>query len=124
MVGLQLNCPFDRAIAATESVLARHGFEVTYTFDLCQALHALGMSCSCPHHGAEECTCNYVVLAVHAPGEPQRSQRILLHGHGDSTWLSLPAPVSDQGQPPEPGVDPRLVRALAVVLGETDRPLA
>lgn len=128
MVGLQLNCTLDRAVAVTESVLARHGFKVTHTFDLCEALHSLGMPCSCPHQRSGECTCNYVVLSVYAPVGPEkplrRSHQILLQGCGDGTWLSLPTPARDQGQVPELGIDPRLVRALADVLDETDHPLA
>jgi hypothetical protein len=65
------------------------------------------------------------VYAVVGAEEPLwRSHQILLQGHGDATWLSLPTPASDRGQVPKIGVDPRLVRALADVLHETARPVA
>ena len=123
MGGFQLQCTCDRAVRMTEHALKHHGFEVTRSFDLCNALASLGVTYPCTHHQTGECTCNYIVLSVYVPAEPQRSRRILLHGHRGSTWLSLPAPAVDRRQAEESGVDPRLVHALADVLAETGRPL-
>lgn len=122
ITGVRLNCTCDKAMQVTENTLHRHGFEVTRNFDLCDALQSLGMSYPCTHHQSGQCSCNYVVLSVYAPAEStdifQHAHQILLRGHRDSTWLSLPSLGITEFSATETGVDMRLVRALADALYE------
>ena len=50
--------------SATDA-LVRYGFRVVRSFDLRSAVTGQG-DCPCPHHGTEQCTCQFVVLLAYA----------------------------------------------------------
>lgn len=71
------------------TALQRQGLNVITTFDfqLAQAPH---VACHCPHHGTEQCNCQYVVLLVYEPQYDNAVYRtITVHGQDEQVWLSL-----------------------------------
>lgn len=80
----------------TKALEAR-GYQVKQSFDLRSALQGADY-CSCPDHGTEDCTCEYVVLFAYEQWGPPLL--IIAHGRGEMTWLrirsgdSLPASIA------------------------------
>lgn len=69
--------------------LQRQGLHVITTFDF-QLARAPHVECSCPHHGTENCNCQYVVLLVYEPKYGHAVYRTLtVHGQDEQAWLSL-----------------------------------
>lgn len=66
--------------------LTQSGLQVVQTFDLNMARFDHS-SCSCPHHGTEQCDCQLVVLLVYGNGSPPAS--IVVHSHDGQTWFTL-----------------------------------
>ena len=64
---LLFNCNGETAARAATHTLLGHGLRVVRSFDLHSAL-ATHADCECPHHGTEQCTCQFVVLLVY--GDP------------------------------------------------------
>jgi hypothetical protein len=54
----------EQTIALLISTLALHDIRLERSFDLRSALHDQS-DCPCPHHGTEQCTCQYVVLLAY-----------------------------------------------------------
>jgi hypothetical protein len=79
----------------TEALL-RRGFRVLRSFDLRSAVtghHA----CPCPHHGTDQCTCQFVVLLAYAlAGAPVV---ITAHGRDAVTEVQI---VEDANAPSDP----------------------
>lgn len=71
----------------TKALEAR-GYQVERSFDLRSALH-FADTCSCPHHGTEHCTCEYVVLFVYEDWSSAPPLIIMAHGRGEMTWVSI-----------------------------------
>lgn len=119
-VEVRLKCSCEEAVRLTTSALESQGLKVACSFNLRDALNAGGMSY--PHHGTEESLYDYVVLSVCQAAEEDRPvlppNQIVIHGYRDNTWLSLPALDSARGRSQGLEIDPRLLRALAEVLGE------
>ena len=67
---LLFNCNGETAAQAATQVLIRQGLRVVRSFDLHAAL-ATHADCECPHHGTEQCSCQFVVLLVY--GAPSTS---------------------------------------------------
>jgi hypothetical protein len=61
----------EQTVTAVSHTLAAYGYRVERSFDLRSALHDQP-DCPCPHHGATQCTCQYMVLLAYepAPGAP------------------------------------------------------
>ncbi len=70
----------------TQALEAR-GFRVYLSFDLRNALDALP-DCGCPHHGTDQCTCQFTVLLVY--GNAPSPAQVVVHGRDGQTWLSVP----------------------------------
>lgn len=83
---LTLNKDCGEAVHWVSNHLRESGLQVVQSFDLNTARidHSL---CSCPHHGAEQCDCQMVVLLVYENGFPPAS--IFAHGHDGQTWFML-----------------------------------
>ncbi len=64
------------------------GLRVYISFDLRNALAAMP-ECGCPHHGTDQCTCQYAVLLVY--GNSPSPAHVVVHGRDGQTWLSVPA---------------------------------
>ncbi|HEY4690703.1 MAG TPA: hypothetical protein VIK33_15415 [Anaerolineae bacterium] len=54
----------EQTVSVLTATLTSHGYRVERSFDLRSALHHHS-DCPCPHHGTEECSCQYVVLLVY-----------------------------------------------------------
>ncbi|NOX61712.1 MAG: hypothetical protein GXP42_07185 [Chloroflexi bacterium] len=104
---LKLPLSSEQAVQWATRCIAMAGLRVLRSFDL-QSTRALNEYCSCPYHGAEDCSCQMVVLLVYGqqPGEPAT---LIIHGHDDQSWLAL-ARVSDSKA--SNGVNQRLAHVL------------
>ncbi len=71
----------------TQALEAR-GMRVYLSFDLRTALDGLS-DCGCPHHGTDQCSCQYTVLLVY--GNAPSPAQVVAHGRDGQTWLSVPA---------------------------------
>jgi uncharacterized protein (DUF302 family) len=78
-------------IGAITTVLQRRGYQVVRSFDLQSALSSHVEHCPCPHHGSEECTCQYVVLLAYPPTTYlQMPPRVLtVHSYEQVTQVAL-----------------------------------
>lgn len=96
--------------------MERAGLQVVRTFDLHNARHTHA-SCPCPHHGAEQCDCQMVVLMVYSGSRQPVS--MLAHGYNGQTWFSLV-------DTPQQRADPHLETAIrhALVSHMTGRLIA
>jgi hypothetical protein len=81
----------ETAVRAITTVLERRGYQVLRSFDLQSALSYHVEHCPCPHHGTEDCTCQYVVLLAYPPAAkgwvPPRV--FTAHGYGHVTQVAL-----------------------------------
>lgn len=93
-------------INQTINGLSSAGMQVMRSFDL-QVARASHTSCTCPHHGTEQCSCQMVVLLVYQNGK--QPVTLVVHGHDNETELSI---VESPDQQP----DPDLVAAIRQVL--------
>ena len=86
----------ETATRRVTDALVRRGFRVLRSFDLRSAVtghHA----CSCPHHGTDQCTCQYVVLLAYGPaGAP-----IVITAHGRDAVTEVQI-VEDANAPSDP----------------------
>ena len=86
--------------------LVRRGFRVLRSFDLRSAVmghHA----CPCPHHGTDQCTCQYVVLLAYAlAGAP-----IVITAHGRDSVTEVQI-VEDANAPTDPAATGLVTAAL------------
>ena len=73
--------------ALTEALILR-GYRVERSFDLRSALHSHS-ECTCPHHGTERCTCEYMVLFVYDEVNETPPVIIIAHGRNGITWLQI-----------------------------------
>jgi hypothetical protein len=79
------------AVDAITTVLQRRGYRVIRSFDLQSALSHQVDQCPCPHHGTDQCTCQYVVLLAYPPAtNGGRAPHVLTaHGEGGTTRVAL-----------------------------------
>jgi hypothetical protein len=83
---LSLRCNCDRAVAQAVRLLHENNLKVCGSFDLRSAANT-PVECSCPHHGADPCACNLVVLLVYEP--EGRPATLIFHGYDGQTWIAL-----------------------------------
>jgi hypothetical protein len=76
----------DEAVCWLSERLNQAGLQVVQTFDR-QVARAAHGSCSCPHHGTEQCDCQMVVLLVYENANQPAS--LVAHGRDGQTWFSL-----------------------------------
>lgn len=92
----------ERVIPQLLDRLQHQGLHVVTTFDF-QLARAPHVECSCPHHGTENCNCQYVVLLVYEPQYGYAVYRtITVHGQDKQVWLSLlqrPEPLIRDARP-------------------------
>jgi hypothetical protein len=79
------------AIEAVTAVLKGRGYQVVRTFDLQSALGHYVEDCPCPHHGTEDCTCQYVVLLAYpqAASAATAPRVLIAHSYGHMTQVGL-----------------------------------
>jgi hypothetical protein len=95
-VQVTVYAPWRPLLSALSQRLASRGFEQRETFNLQQARRALraGETVHCPHHGADVCTCQYLVLRVGRPG--QNGSTIVMHGNDRVTRVGLISAVHEK----------------------------
>lgn len=62
------------------------GLQVVRSFDL-QVARAAHPGYACPHHGADACTCQLIVLLVY--GRDSLPTTLVIHGRDERTWVFL-----------------------------------
>jgi hypothetical protein len=77
----------DIAVASLTRALEARGLRVYLSFNLRSAVAAIH-DCACPHHGTDQCTCQYAVLLVYRKTHPPA--QVVVHGCDGKTWFSLP----------------------------------
>ncbi len=87
---LALDQTCEQALVWVIDVLHRTGFRVVQTFDL-QIARLTHPDCTCPHHDADQCDCQMVVLLVYRKHEDPIT--LVIHGQDSKTWLSLANPI-------------------------------
>jgi hypothetical protein len=75
--------------------LAQAGLRVVPTFDL-QIARMGHPDCPCPHHGAEACSCQLVVLLVY--GKQESPATLVIHGQDGKSWVSFASPLETQSR--------------------------
>ena len=87
----EVEAPCDLVRQRVARALGEAGLRVRASFDLQTARRLLADpgECPCPHHGTDECACQYVVLLVEQPGEAPVV--VVLHGREDYTALLVQA---------------------------------
>lgn len=80
--------PCTWTVTALTDALNQRGYRVERSFDLRSALHSHNQ-CTCPHHGTEKCTCEYMVLFVYEEISTTPPVVIIAHGRNGITWLEI-----------------------------------
>ena len=99
---MALDQPCEQVDSWVNQQLTNAGFRVVQTFDL-QVARLAHPECPCPHHGADECNCQMVVLLVYRKEDDPAT--LVIHGQDGRTWLSL---TKQEGK----RVNPRLEAAI------------
>lgn len=86
--------------------LTNRGMGVIRSFDL-QATRNVQNGCICPHHGADQCSCQLMVLLIYKDNQPPLT--LIMEGRDHLTWVSV---VYTPGQV----VDTRLVSLIVEIL--------
>jgi hypothetical protein len=106
----------ETATRHTTQALTRHGFRVFRSFDFhpasAQRPGDNPSACQCPHHGTEQCTCQYVVLLVYGPSYAPAV--ITIHSCELRTEVQL---IEDANSPQEAGaVEPITLAVVEAAL--------
>jgi hypothetical protein len=113
---LLFDCNGETAAQAASQALLRQGLRVVRSFDLHSAL-ATHADCECPHHGTEQCTCQFVVLLVY--GDPPTGQErapVVVTAHSRDSQAEVQI-VQDANRHP----DFRLAEQVMSALFEAER---
>ena len=107
-----IDCDGEVAAQAATAVLTRRGLQVLRSFDLrtAQAMHS---GCTCPYHGTEHCTCQYVVLLVY--GTSGSPAVLTFHSRDEQTNVQI---VRDAYNQPEAGLVEGILAALLETVTE------
>ncbi len=97
----------ETATQSATSALVRQGFRVVRSFDLRSAMDHHG-ECQCPHHGTDQCTCQYVVLLAY--GSTGAPIVVTVHSRDASAELQI---VDDPNAPPDLALSNQALTALA-----------
>ncbi len=103
---LLFNFDSDTVSQAVITALARHGLYVLRSFDLRSALGTHG-GCECPHHGTDQCNCQFVVLLVY--GEAAEPVVVTTHARDNRTEARI---VHDATTVPDPRLADQVLTAL------------
>ena len=105
---ITLALDYDQAIEHVVLLLTDAGFRVIRSFDY-RGTRAAQAECACPHHGTDECDCQFVVLLVYGSASPPVS--IQTHGRDGQTQFVL---IQDPHQLAEPALEIGILRALGI----------
>jgi hypothetical protein len=90
------------------------GFQVNQSFDLREAM-ASQPSCTCPYHGAQDCTCQLAILLVYE--KKALPVTLLIHGNHDSGEITL---VNSPGQVADATTTDHIISALDTLRATSD----
>jgi hypothetical protein len=108
---LLFNCNGETAAQAATQVLIRQGLRVVRSFDLHAAL-ATHADCECPHHGTEQCSCQFVVLLVYgAPSTSTGLAPVVVTTHSRDGQAEVEI-VQDANTHPEPWLAEQVTAGL------------
>ena len=81
----------EQVVPAITAVLAQHEYRVARSIDLRSVPTYSAADCPCPHHGTEQCTCQYVVLLVYRPaaGLLEAPRVLTVHTYEQTTLVTL-----------------------------------
>ena len=103
---VRFDCDSEMATQTATQSLAKLGLRVVRSFDLRSAL-ATHAGCECPHHGSEQCTCQFLVLLVYGPaGAP-----VVVSAHSRDGQAELQI-VQDANTYPDAGLADQVMSAL------------
>ncbi len=103
---LWLDCDAEVAAQAATAVMIRRGLQVVRSFDLHTVSGANG-DCTCPYHGTDKCTCQYVVLLVY--GEFGAPATLTFHSRDAQAQAQV---VRDAYNQPEAALVEQILAAL------------
>ena len=89
----------EQSAAILTPTLVAHGYHVERSFDLRNALDNRD-DCPCPHHGTDQCTCQYMVLLVYEPDTQAPPASITLHECDGLTQVHVESNRRDGALPP------------------------
>ncbi len=75
------NCDSETATQTATTALTRHQLSIVRSFDLRSALGS-HLGCDCPHHGTDQCNCQFVVLLIYG----QAAEPVVLTTHSRDDW--------------------------------------
>lgn len=91
------------------------GLQTMVTFDLQVARHG-HVSCSCPHHGTDQCDCQMVVVLVY--GRSSEPANLIVHSHQGRTQFSF---VNTPQQNANVELEELLLRVLSIPIDSSIR---
>ena len=97
-------CRCDTAVTEVTKALENAGLRVMLSFDS----RLTGVPTVCPHHGAEQCDCQIVILLVYE--DEGRPATLMAHGQDGETWISIAAAPD---QRPSPGLEAAIKHILS-----------
>ena len=77
---------WEAAIPFVTEALVDAGFQVVQSFDL-QLARAMHNACNCPHHGTDQCNCQYAVFLVYQNNSSPIT--LVAHGRDGKTEITL-----------------------------------
>jgi hypothetical protein len=83
----RIRASWEQTVDRLDALFAETRMAVVQSFDLQTARAELRdpAGCSCPYHGTDHCTCQYIVYLVYAD-EPEPSS-VIVHGHDNWTYV-------------------------------------
>ncbi len=84
---IELNMPGEQAVDWAIQRMVQVGLSVCRSFDF-QAARQTHPDCPCPHHGASQCTCQFIVLLVYPDGEGPPAS-VVVHSQDERSWMEL-----------------------------------
>ena len=92
-MNVELSIPWSEARSLLTGSLEDVGLTCSRSFDLQSARESLldPDLCPCPHHGAAQCTCQYIVFVVREVGRAPIT--VELHGYDDRTYIAIAQPM-------------------------------
>jgi hypothetical protein len=88
-------------------MLSLAGLRAVRSFDLRSAA-ALAPDCTCPHHGTNQCDCQYLVFLIY--GGQRSVATLAVHGHNGHSWVEL---TDRPAEHRDAGLEQAILRALA-----------
>ena len=106
---------WEEAIPFVTSALTNAGLQVVQSFDL-QLARATHVACNCPHHGTDQCNCQYAVFLIYKNNSSPTT--LVAHGRDGKTEITL---IESPDQRPPHALTQQIQAALGRPLTESLR---